>query len=205
MAAANEESVPVFVSSTELIFRINEKTPAKLFTLYNPYSYPISYKILCTATRNYTVSESTGSLLADCCKDIVVRSIQRSQVGNLDRLKIEMMRKGSSKVIGSREINLRTVPGDYIDNVPQEENDRMRHMPAMTASVTSVEKKDNHSATWAYLIAGIFCAVALVCPTAGDPTSTNSSIPPLLHITLPQKLVAAYILGIVTILILRPL
>ncbi|CAB3411604.1 unnamed protein product [Caenorhabditis bovis] len=98
MSVVNEESVPVFVSSTELEFQLNEKSPLKPFTLYNPYPYPITYKILCTATRNYHLSDSTGTLLPECCKDIVVRCIQKGFAGNVDKLKIEIMKKGSNRV-----------------------------------------------------------------------------------------------------------
>lgn len=39
---------------------------------------------------------------------------------------------------------------------------------------------------------GLFCLIALMLPTNGD---QNTSIPPYLHLTFNQKLIAAYILG----------
>lgn len=69
----------------QLQFRLNEKSQAKLFTLYNPFGHVITYKskeksfhplenltfsVLCTATRNYTVNETTGVLQAKCCQDM---------------------------------------------------------------------------------------------------------------------------------------
>ena len=47
--------------------------------------------------------------------------------------------------------------------------------------------------------------MALALPTTGDPNATESMVPNYLHLSLPQKLVASYILGVVSILILRPL
>ncbi|PIO69661.1 hypothetical protein TELCIR_08511, partial [Teladorsagia circumcincta] len=51
----------------------------------------------------------------------------------------------------------------------------------------------------------VICAVALMAPTQGDPAAANSLLPQHFHLTVPQKLVAAYILGIVSILLLRPM
>ena len=39
---------------------------------------------------------------------------------------------------------------------------------------------------------GFICLVALMLPSDGD---KNTSLPPYLHLTLNQKLIAAYILG----------
>uniref|UniRef100_A0A8R1IMP1 Motile sperm domain-containing protein 1 n=1 Tax=Caenorhabditis japonica TaxID=281687 RepID=A0A8R1IMP1_CAEJA len=70
MSGADDDALPVFVNTTELHFRLNEKSQAKMFTLYNPYGHMITYKILSTATRNYTINETSGILQAKCCQDM---------------------------------------------------------------------------------------------------------------------------------------
>lgn len=50
----------------------------------------------------------------------------------------------------------------------------------------------------------IFCAICLLSPTVNDPSAASSVVPAYLHLSLPQKLVASYIMGVCSILILRP-
>lgn len=54
-----------------------------------------------------------------------------------------------------------------------------------------------------YVSVAVACAIALMAPTIGDTEARNSFVPAYLHLSVAQKLVASYILGIVTILILR--
>uniref|UniRef100_A0A1I7USH2 Motile sperm domain-containing protein 1 n=1 Tax=Caenorhabditis tropicalis TaxID=1561998 RepID=A0A1I7USH2_9PELO len=205
MSGADEDALPVFLNTTELHFRLSEKSQAKLFTLYNPFGHSITYKILCTATRNYTLNETTGTLQAKCCQDIVVRCIQRLPVGNVDKLKIEICKKGA-QTSGSCVLNLITVPSGHPDPEETRNNESLLPTNRMSASMTSERGNDRNQANmWACLVVGLFCAIALVCPTAGEPDSKTSSVPPMLHMSAQQKLVASYILGIVSVLILRPM
>ncbi|CAL2050665.1 unnamed protein product [Caenorhabditis brenneri] len=205
MSGADEDALPVFLNTTELKFRLSEKSQAKLFTLYNPFGHAITFKILCTATRNYTVNETTGTLQAKCCQDIVVRCIQRLPVGNIDKLKIEICKKGAPTSSGSCVLSLITVPSEQFD--PDEQRfERLAQANRMSSSTSSERGADRNQANmWACLVVGFCCAIALVCPTAGEPESATSSVPPMLHMSAQQKLVASYILGIVSVLILRPM
>ncbi|CAI2356350.1 unnamed protein product [Caenorhabditis sp. 36 PRJEB53466] len=207
MSGVEDDALPVFVNTSELHFRLNEKSQAKLFTLYNPFGHQIAYKVLCTATRNYTVNETSGVLQAKCCKDIVVRCIQRLPLGNVDKLKIEISKKGSPTMSGSSVISLFTMPSDYMDPGEQAQFERIPQTNRMTTSLTLSERGGdrNQSSMWVCLLVGFCCALALICPTAGDPESVNSSVPPMMHMSIQQKLVASYILGIVSVLILRPM
>ncbi|KAF1748414.1 hypothetical protein GCK72_024881 [Caenorhabditis remanei] len=204
MSGADEDALPVFLNTTELQFRLSEKSQAKLFTLYNPFGHPITYKILCTATRNYTVNETSGTLQAKCCQDIVVRCIQRLPVGNVDKLKIEICKKGAPTSSGSCVLNLLTISNNTPD--PEERFERMAQSNRMSTSTSSERGNDrNQSNMWICLVVGLCCAIALFCPTSGEAESKSSSVPPILHMSSQQKLVASYILGIVSVLILRPM
>ena len=54
-------------------------------------------------------------------------------------------------------------------------------------------------------VAAVVCILALFLPTEGDTVSTNHLLTdyPWLHLTVNQKLVFAYVLGLVTMAILR--
>ena len=54
-------------------------------------------------------------------------------------------------------------------------------------------------------IAAVVCILALFLPTEGDPISNNNLMSdyPWLHLSVNQKLVFAYVLGLVTMAILR--
>ncbi|CAP34721.2 Protein CBG16873 [Caenorhabditis briggsae] len=207
MSGADEDALPVLLSTTELQFRYSEKSLAKIVTLYNPFGHAITYKILCTATRNYTVNETTGTLQAKCRLDIVVRCIQRLPVGNIDKLKIEIAKKGAPSSCGSTVLNLLTVSSDAPDQEGQQVQRPAPAPPAnqMTSSMMSDRGNDrNPHNMWLWVLIGMCCAFALLCPTIGDADLDKSSIPPTFHLTSQQKLVAAYILGIISALVLRP-
>uniref|UniRef100_A0A914ZIA4 MSP domain-containing protein n=1 Tax=Parascaris univalens TaxID=6257 RepID=A0A914ZIA4_PARUN len=64
-------TLPVFVfpGSIDVIFT-QPHTHKQLVTLYNPYEFPISYRVLCTAPKKYSVIEPRGTLKAKCCVDM---------------------------------------------------------------------------------------------------------------------------------------
>ncbi len=54
---------------------------------------------------------------------------------------------------------------------------------------------------WLAVIVAAVCIGALMLPSGFE---QGSALPASLHLSVPQKLVAAYVLGIVTMLIVRP-
>ncbi|KIH65814.1 hypothetical protein ANCDUO_03866 [Ancylostoma duodenale] len=95
--------LPVFVSVSEIEFPVSERSPRRVITVYNPYGYPIQYKVLCNALGNYSVSNSKGILHANCCKDLVVKCTTRLSVGTTDCLRVEIMRPGETETHDSVE------------------------------------------------------------------------------------------------------
>ncbi|KAK6029740.1 hypothetical protein OSTOST_04147 [Ostertagia ostertagi] len=158
MDDGDADRLPVFLSVSEIEFPVTERSPRRVITIYNPYGYPIQYKVLCNAPTNYAVPYCKGILLAKSCKDLVVKCVTRLTVGTTDRLRVEIM--------------------EYLNAA---------------------------SSQLVCLGVAVICAVALMAPTQGDPAAANSLLPQHFHLTVPQKLVAAYILGIVSILLLRPM
>ncbi|PAV67968.1 hypothetical protein WR25_23343 [Diploscapter pachys] len=208
MQFENDGQVPVFLSTGEIEFHADEARPRSVFTLYNPFGYDLSYKVLCTAPQNYIVSDCNGFLKSKCCKDIVVRVRNRLPVGTIDRLKVEIRKFGDTELHGHRIIDIRIV-----DVIRDRTGQQFQGMGDSTSSLSGVgmqqstssqyHHRDEHS-QWAFVLAAFLCALALLAPTHGDAFASQSIIPHVLHLSVPQKLVAAYILGIVTILILRP-
>ncbi|RCN30608.1 hypothetical protein ANCCAN_23615 [Ancylostoma caninum] len=216
--------LPVFVSVSEIEFPVSERSPRRVITVYNPYGYPIQYKVLCNALGNYSVSNSKGILHANCCKDLVVKCTTRLSVGTTDCLRVEIMRPGETEVLGSRDILLRIfsesspAPTDPASSMMTEREFRGDFGSSRRTSSrarddqdrskwTHFEEFENNAASsqLACLGVAVICAIALMAPTQGDPAAAESLLPHHFHLTVPQKLVAAYILGIVSILLLRPM
>jgi MSP (Major sperm protein) domain len=63
--------LPVFVFPNSLTFYLNDPSSHKqVLTLYNPYEFVLSFKILCTAPKKYSVVEPEGILKPRCCIDV---------------------------------------------------------------------------------------------------------------------------------------
>lgn len=61
-----------------------------------------------------------------------------------------------------------------------------------------------HTHSYLIILVAVLCIVALMLPTHGDAQANSSSrLPEYLYLNVPQKLVAAYILGLVTMLLMR--
>ncbi|KAE9413896.1 hypothetical protein Angca_005327 [Angiostrongylus cantonensis] len=204
--------LPVFLSVSEVEFPITERSPRRIVTVYNPYGYPIQYKVLCNAPGNYSVPNPKGVLHAKSCKDLVVKCTAKLSVGTIDRLRIEIMRPGETEVLGSRDLLLRTVSEIACTTTDSPSPSRVcpvtepkGDQATARRSNSSVHNENAASSQLACLGIAVVCAVALMAPTQGDPAAADSILPNHLHLTVPQKLVAAYILGVVSILLLRPM
>uniref|UniRef100_A0A8P4G0E5 MSP domain-containing protein n=1 Tax=Dicentrarchus labrax TaxID=13489 RepID=A0A8P4G0E5_DICLA len=96
--------LPVFLFPSELLFHsADRKSHRRVLTLYNPYSFSLNYKMLCTAPSLYRVVEAEGSVRAKSCVDLVVRHLDVSprNWGRRDRFRLEVRGGGQ---VGGREI-----------------------------------------------------------------------------------------------------
>lgn len=85
-------------------------------------------------------------------------------------------------------------------------------------SVSDTRTAPSASTTWLAILVGLACVFALSLPTdltsatsttnvSSDTQPSNSLIahvPNWMHLSLTQKLTAAYVLGLVTVLLVRP-
>ncbi|CAI4228698.1 unnamed protein product [Auanema sp. JU1783] len=196
-----ESRIPVIVSRRRIDFPIGESNP-QMFTLFNPYDYIIKYRVLATSPTSYEVGSHSGFIDPNCCKDFTVRCKLTMEVGNVDKLRVEIKPKHTSNMYGSKEIELVTTARSTESSKRPNISD-LTNAPAIHANEPrAADAQDLNQAP--YLVVGLLCAVALVLPTVHEPGAANSNIPEYFHLTLPQKLVAAYILGIISILLIRP-
>jgi hypothetical protein len=204
--------VPVFVFPVQLDFYLEDQTTHKrVVTIYNPYEFDVTFKVLCNNPKKYAVVEPEGRITGQKCVDIVVRHVAVSPqtVQTTDKFRIHMFEEGSSEILGKKDILATLHPGS-----PDGESSSlgssqrkamgvlssMAHEKAGTPNETVREIQPNYVAC----ITALVCIVALFLPTEGD---SNSSISerdyPWLHLSVNQKLVFAYVLGLVTMAILR--
>ncbi|CAH1997669.1 unnamed protein product [Acanthoscelides obtectus] len=98
------KKIPVFVFPNSLKFYVGSKTTHKqLLTLYNPYDFPVKFKVLCTAPNKYAVIDPEGSIGPRMLVDIVIRhTIPTPANCNItDKFRISMQDHTTKQVITS--------------------------------------------------------------------------------------------------------
>ena len=201
--------LPLFVFPTNLTFYSDDQSSHKqLLSLYNPYEFPLKFKVLCTAPKKYTVVDSEGTIRPGCCVDIVVRhiDININNEGVKDKFRIQVVEHGQKKIIGKKEVMSILLPRKERSAQP-EENFQSLPTTAMAADRShSIMARTNKpeggkgGPSLFVIIIALVCVVALMLPQQDD---IGTRLPDYLQLSVPQKLIAAYILGLVTMVILH--
>jgi hypothetical protein len=185
----------VFVFPEALQF--DQQDPKLVLTLYNPYQFPISFKVLCSAPHRYAVGDAEGSARPGKCVDIVVRhkAVTDSNLGKRDKFRVDVFSQKTQRKIGSKEI--------YSQLSTNSNSDASSEVSSLKAvEVESIEKKDLPAPSMRNVqpgtglpvwILAIACIFILFWP---EDSST-------LHITVNHKMVAVFILGLVVMAILK--
>ncbi|KAK7790877.1 hypothetical protein R5R35_010745 [Gryllus longicercus] len=206
--------VPVFVYPQQIAFYLDDQSTHKhIITLYNPYDFTIRFRVLCTAPNKYTVVDPEGAIRSHNCIDIVVRhnAVSPTNCNITDKFRIQMRNYTTRQVIGKQDVPATLLPGKPIviatsTNDPEE----FQKLPKATASVQQQFGlvRDQRAVpgriqTPNYIVvtAALICIGALLLPTQGE---KESRIPVYLHLTINLKLIFAYVLGLVTMALLRP-
>lgn len=204
----SEGKLPLFVFPSNLTFYSDDQSSHKqILTVYNPYEFPLKFKVFCTAPRKYTVVDSEGTIRPRCCVDIVVRhiDININNEGVKDKFRIQVVEHGQKKIIGKKEIISVLLPKRERSAQPEE---NFQSLPASGASADKshsitprLNKAESSSGPSLFVIVtALVCIVALMLPQQGD---IDTRLPDYLHLSVPQRLIAAYILGLITMVILR--
>lgn len=216
--AAGKSSLPVFVFPSELVFHSQHRNShRRVLTLYNPYNFTISFKILCTAPSLYKVVDAEGQVRAKSCVDLVVRhlDVSRRNWGRRDRFLLEIRGGGQD---GEREICAELRGGEQDRGGGEVEPDRRKKtgqqtsfpalaplspllVPTSTGLPLPVCTAARSVSQWVvFTFLALLCVTVLMLPHHSE---TNSSVPQCLHVSTNQKLVCAYTLGLLTMVFLR--
>ncbi|XP_030595359.1 motile sperm domain-containing protein 1 isoform X2 [Archocentrus centrarchus] len=206
-----EGRLPVFVFPTELVFYADEQSSHKqVLTLYNPYEFALKFKVLCTAPNKYTVVDATGAVRPQCCVDIVIRhrDVRACHYGVYDKFRLQVSEQSQRKALGRKEVTATLRPSASQEPPsprPQDEERRITEQFGdgeffeQTAFQTESRPVAGGPSLLTVLL-GLMCMAALMLPTLGEQEST---VPVYLHLSINKKLVAAYVLGLLTMVILR--
>ncbi|XP_065332546.1 motile sperm domain-containing protein 1-like [Cloeon dipterum] len=202
--------IPIFVFPNTISFYLeDQRTHKQVLTLYNPYEFPIKFQVLCTAPKKYMVVDSSGSVAAKCCVDLVVRHKQPTitNCNVKDKIRIQVQDMDSKQEIGKRDVTATLFSGTPDADDGRQDSEQFEQLPGampmqgnplMARSMRQqVPSSTNHVA----VVAGIACIFALMMPTEGD---ADSRMPIYLHLSVHLKLIFAFVLGLVTMVILRP-
>ncbi|XP_023139168.2 motile sperm domain-containing protein 1 isoform X3 [Amphiprion ocellaris] len=207
-----EGSLPVFVFPTELVFYADEQSSHKqVLTLYNPYEFALKFKVLCTAPNKYTVVDATGAVKPQCCVDIVIRhrDVRACHYGVYDKFRLQVSEQSQRKALGRKEVTATLRPSASQEPPSprtQDEERRIKEQFAdseffeQTAFQTAESRPVAGGPSLLTVLLGLVCMAVLMLPTLGEQEST---VPVYLHLSVNKKLVAAYVLGLLTMVILR--
>ncbi|XP_048815138.1 motile sperm domain-containing protein 1 isoform X1 [Lagopus muta] len=166
-------------------------------------------QILCTTPNKYAVVDATGAVKPQCCVDIVIRhrDVRAAHYGVIDKFRLQVSEQSQRKALGRKEIIATLLPSAK-EPPQQKEEEEKRIKEHLSESVffeqTLCQPGKNRPASSGpsllTVFLGIVCIAALMLPTLGE---MESLVPLYLHLSVNQKLVAAYVLGLITMVILR--
>ncbi|KAL4648277.1 motile sperm domain-containing protein 1-like [Arapaima gigas] len=201
-----EGSLPVFVFPTELVFYADEQASHKqVLTLYNPYEFALKFKVLCTAPNKYAVVDATGAVKPQCCVDIVIRhrDVRACHYGVIDKFRLQVSEQSQRKALGCKEVMATLLPSASQESSaprPQEEERKMKERLTEStffdqAAFQPESRMGAGGPSALTILLGVVCVVVLMLPTLGE---LESVVPVYLHLSVNKKLVAAYVLGLLT-------
>jgi len=209
--------LPVFVFPSSVNFYAEDSSSHKqVVTLYNPYEFLVKFKVLSTAPWKYRIIDPEGSIKPHCCVDIVIRHnlIEPSNFHVTDKFRFQMIEYDSLHILGKKDLVVTLLPGKSNEtSTPSQEN--FKHFssdmtPIMTDTgalkthpLETLSKPAQQPGTGSNYIAvcvAVICIIALMLPSSEDKTDSMWSV---LHLSSHQKMVFAYSLGLVTMVIFR--
>ncbi|CAI9163444.1 unnamed protein product [Rangifer tarandus platyrhynchus] len=206
-----EGNLPVFVFPTELIFYADDQSTHKqVLTLYNPYEFALKFKVLCTTPNKYVVVDAAGAVKPQCCMDIEIqkcvirhRDVRSCHYGVIDKFLLQVSEQSQRKALGRKEVVATLLPSAKEQQKEEEEKRIKEHLTESLFFEQSFQPENRTASSGPSLLTvflGAVCVAALMLPTLGD---VESLVPLYLHLSVNQKLVAAYILGLITMAIFR--
>ncbi|XP_050820399.1 motile sperm domain-containing protein 1 isoform X3 [Gopherus flavomarginatus] len=164
-------------------------------------------RVLCTTPNKYVVVDAAGAVKPQCCVDIVIRhrDVRSCHYGVIDKFRLQVSEQSQRKALGRKEVIATLLPSAKEQQQKEEEEKRIKeHLAESVFFEQTLCQPENRSASSGpsllTVFLGIVCIGALMLPTLGE---VESLVPLYLHLSVNQKLVAAYVLGLITMVILR--
>uniref|UniRef100_A0A6M2DIU0 Putative conserved plasma membrane protein n=1 Tax=Xenopsylla cheopis TaxID=163159 RepID=A0A6M2DIU0_XENCH len=204
--------VPVFVFPPTLTFYTKSReTHKRVLSLYNPYEVPIEFIVKSTAPTKYTVIDPEGSIAPHSIVDITVRHLCPN-VGNSfvkDRFRVLMKDKITKKVLGKRDLRV-----ELVDGYEEEQStlgDSHRDLSYFNPkNVTDLPAENSQQAqpipkqpSWLVAFIGLICICGLFFPTDVSSETVNTFLPAA-KLSVSIKLILSFVLGMITMTVLRP-
>ncbi|MBN3270572.1 MSPD1 protein, partial [Polyodon spathula] len=202
---AHGGKLPVFLFPHELTFFADDQSSHKqILTLYNPYSFTLRFKLLCTAPARFTVLDAEGHVKPNSCIDIVIRhrDVSPRLYGLQERFRMEVWEdEGAGRgAAGSKEVRAVLQPARAEASTARTGSTGSTPSRELADSWASARilalQQPGRSQTPGFsvlcVLVGVACVAFLMLPLHGD---TSTLVPPHFHVTVMQKLVCAYILG----------
>ncbi|CAH0547177.1 unnamed protein product [Brassicogethes aeneus] len=211
--SSHVDNFPVFVFPNSLKFYLlSRETHKQLLTLYNPADVPVRFRVLCTAPTKYHVMDPEGSIGPASCVDFVVRHTMPSQsnCNVTDKFKIALLNYTTKQTLGKKVVDAILINGEknsgdreissgcFSDRTSLNDDQRSNFSSVSYGTRTATPSRKVSYIT--AIILGIVCVNMLLLPTKME-EHTPSNLPDYLHISANLKIVAAYVLGIVTIVL----
>ncbi|NWS30460.1 MSPD1 protein, partial [Thryothorus ludovicianus] len=126
------------------------------------------------------------------------RDVRASYYGVIDKFRLQVSEQSQRKALGKKEIIATLLPSAK-EQQQQKEEEEKRIKEHLTESVffdqTLCQPENRTASSGPSLLTvflGVVCVAALMLPTLGE---MESLVPLYLHLSVNQKLVAAYVLG----------
>ncbi|XP_026752677.1 motile sperm domain-containing protein 1-like [Galleria mellonella] len=212
------KNFPVFVFPVSLEFYLNARhTHKQLLTVYNPYDFSVNFKVLCTSPNKFTVIDPEGVIAPQSCIDIVVRYTQPSVThrDTVEKFRITMYDRNTQQALGKRDIPTKLIEGEPSNANTESLSDSFHPLAVKAAPMRPVEEqlrvachhpshhREQQPVNVVAVAVSICCIAALLLPTQPEQI-TKSQWPEWLHIGANLKLVFSFVLGLVSMLVLRP-
>uniref|UniRef100_A0A1B6G7D8 MSP domain-containing protein n=1 Tax=Cuerna arida TaxID=1464854 RepID=A0A1B6G7D8_9HEMI len=204
--SSGDGKVPIFVFPHTVTFYLEDPTTHKqTLTLYNPYEFAVRFKVMCTSPKKYSVVDPEGSIKAKCFIDIVIRhsSVSLANCQVVDKFRIQMFDFLSKQPLGRRDVTATLISGEPEHSTPDQEFETLppspsSNRPLQQYSLTNRPAASSGPNQLLLLVVAAVCIAVLFMPSEGEESVLSW------RVTVNLKLIVSYLLGLVSMVILRP-
>lgn len=224
-----KQKLPLFALPQKvMMFSDDKSSQRQLVTLYNPYDFSIKYRVLSNYPDDYIIQEPEGIVKSRSSMDLILRHKKPHHsdcLNRKDRFKVFIYesygenKRGAELGIAEFQCSLSANSkendsksggnaagyDDFFKQVSGVERDgegRPRlERSFSSASSLALEEAGMRRPSLIYICLVVLCVIGLSVP---DVNNKSPTLPWWCHSNENQRLVASYILGLLTIFLLRP-